>query len=268
MKYLRHLLTGTCLLIVSHCVAAAASGTEAGVYIGLFGGVGSSSSTGLQQRGEVYLNPPHSFPTLPIDAEGPMNSNQGIPVVGAHIGYEWNQWDIAPGWGLRPAIEVEGLYIGEHSPFGVMPVDPEFLGTQYVSVPMTTGVVLSNAVLILKTPYTDKLFPYLGFGAGAAFVSIDGSNSTNPSEPGINHFNSAPDASDRAFALQLKAGIKAEVYRHTYLFLEYRYLSVDPTSYCFGSTDYPGVHLPTTTWDVNLGRLEYNLFTVGLQYKF
>lgn len=268
MKHPRFLLISACLFVVSYCIAAGASETEAGPYVGIFGGVGSSSSTSLRQQGAVYLNPPNSSPTLPIDANGPINGNNGIPVVGAHVGYEWNQWDIAPGWGLRPAIEVEGLYIGEHSPLGVMPVEPESLGTQYVTIPMTTRGILSNAVLILQTPYSNKVFPYIGFGAGVAFVSIDGSNSTNPSEPGVNHFNSAPDASDRALALQLKVGIKAEVYKHTYLLLEYRYLSIEPTRYSFGSTDYPGVHLPTTTWDVNLGRQEYNLFTVGLQYKF
>jgi len=45
-------------------------------------------------------------------------------------------------------------------------------------------------------------------------------------------------------------------------------LSIDATSYKFGSTDYPGLHLPTATWHVNMGRQKYNLFVAGLQYKF
>ncbi|MDP0496530.1 MAG: outer membrane beta-barrel protein [Verrucomicrobiota bacterium JB024] len=268
LKYLRSLLIGVCSLAVNDCVAADTVETEAGPYIGIFGGVGSSPSTSLRQQGAVYLNPPNSFPMLPIDANGSTDGSNGIPVAGAHIGYEWDHWEIAPGWGLKPALELEGIYIGEHSPVGTMPVHPSFLGTQYVTVPITTGVVLPNAVLVLQTPYSDKIFPYFGLGAGGAFVSISGSDSANPSEPGINHFNSAPDASDFAFAWQLKAGIKAEIFKNTYLFLEYRYLSIDPTSYTFGSTDYPGVHLPTTSWNVNLGRQEYNLFITGLQYKF
>lgn len=56
----------------------------------------------------------------------------------------------------------------------------------------------------IETPYSNKVFPYIGVGAGVAFVSIKGLDSANPSEPGINHFNSDPDASDSAFAMQLK----------------------------------------------------------------
>lgn len=268
MKYIHSLLISACSLAASHCIAADASPSEAGLYIGVFGGFGSSASTSLRQLGTVYLNPPHSSPTLPVDADGSTNGNNGIPVAGMHVGYQWDHWEIAPGWGLQPAVELEGLYVGKHSPIGTMPVHPSFLGTQYVTIPITAGVALPNFVLTLKTPYSDKIFPYVGLGAGAAFSSITGSDSANPLEPGINHFNSDPDASDFAFSWQLKAGIKTEILKNTYLFVEYRYLFIDSTSYTFGSTDYPGLHLPTTSWNVNLGRQEFNLFVAGLQYKF
>lgn len=268
MKHTCPLLIFICSLTVNYCTAADASKSRAGLYIGIFGGLGSSSSTNLRQQGAVYLNPPHSFPTLPIDADGSTNDSNDIPVAGVHIGYQWDHWEIGTGWGLQPAVELEGLYIGRHTPLGTMPVHPSFLGTQYVTIPITTGVALPNFVLTLQTPYSDTIFPYVGLGAGASFVSINGSDSANPSEPGINHFNSDPDASDFAFSWQLKAGIKAEIFENIYLFLEYRYLFIDSTSYTFGSTDYPGAHLPTTSWNVNLGRQEFNLFITGLQYKF
>src|SRR5690606_7290349 len=119
-----------------------------------------------------------------------------------------------------------------------------------------------------KTPYSDRIFPYLGVGAGVAFTSVKGSDSANPSEPGINHFNSDPDASDTAFAMQFKVGVKGEISKNLYLFTEYRYLSISSTSYTFGSTDYPGVHLPTASWQVGMGRQHYNFVVAGLQYKF
>src|SRR5690606_20938403 len=112
------------------------------------------------------------------------------------------------------------------------------------------------------------VFPYIGIGAGMARLSIKGSDSANPSEPGINHFNSDPDASDTAFAVQLKAGFKGQISKNVRLFAEYRYLSINATDYKFGATDYPGVHLPTAPWHVDLGRQKYNLFVAGLQYKF
>ena len=131
---------------------------------------------------------------------------------------------------------------------------------------MTVGVVLANAVLTVQTPWSSRIFPDLGVGAGVARRSIQGANSTNPREPGINHFDSWPDASATAFALQFKAGVKGEVARNLLLFAEYRHLSINPTQYTFGETLPP--HLPTDPWTVSLGRQSYNLFVAGLQFRF
>lgn len=250
------------------CGSALAAGPAAGdqgAYVGAFGGLGASIATSMQQKGQV-LNLPRP---LPINASGSTGSSTRVSLGGVQLGYEWGRWDLGQSrWGLRPALELEGFYIGKHTLTGEMPVIPRALGTQYVSTPMTAGVVLANAILNIKTPYSDKIFPYLGAGIGTAFLSIKDADSANPSEPGINHFNSDPDASKSAFAMQLKAGIKGELRKNLYLFTEYRYLSIDATSYTFGATDYPGLHLPTTAWRFNLGRQHYNLFVAGLQYRF
>jgi opacity protein-like surface antigen len=110
-----------------------------------------------------------------------------------------------------------------------MPIAPGVLGTQEVTLPMTVGVVLATAVLTVQTPWSSRIFPDLGVGAGVARLSIQGANSTNPSEPGINHFDSGPDASATAFAMQFKAGLKGEVARNLHLFAEYRHLTLNPT---------------------------------------
>lgn len=264
--------TSSLLLVLTSFLAAetgfaADASSEQGAYIGLFGGFGWASSASLQQRGAVHL--PAEFRYLPINARGYTGSGTRVTVGGAHVGYEWNRWNLGTSkWSLKPGAELEGIYLGKHTPIGEMPVTPRFLGTQYVTIPMTATVLLANATLTLQTPYSGKILPYIGLGAGAAFTSIKGSDSANPSEPGINHFNSDPDASDSAFALQFKAGIKGEIYENLSLFAEYRHLSIDATSYTFGSTNYPGEHFPTTTWHVNQGRQKYNLFVAGLQYKF
>lgn len=241
--------------------------SEPSAYIGLFGGHGAASSTSLQQKGAVLL--PSPLPPLPINASGNTGGNTHVSLAGIQAGYEWSALDLGDSkWALKPALELEGIYLGKHSPQGTMPVIPRALGTQYVTIPMTAGVFLANAVFSLQTPYSSKVFPYIGAGAGVAVVSIKDSDSANPSEPGINHFNSDPNASDSALALQFKAGIKGEITKNLSLFAEYRYLSIYSTSYNFGSTDYPGVHFPTKRWHVNLGRQNYNLFVAGLQYKF
>ncbi len=257
-----------CPLVAGSCFAADAAASREGWYIGLFGGFGKSDSTSLRQQGEVFLAPPHQHPRLPIDADGRTGSSD-LAFGGGHVGYEWDRWQLGSGWRLRPAAEFEGMYLGTNTPTGEMPVTPAFLGTQYVTIPMTAGVFLANAVFTIQTPYSEKVVPYVGAGIGVAVISIEGSDSANPGEPGINHFNSDPDASDSAFAVQLKAGVKIEIHPKVSLFLEYRYLSVDSTNYTFGATDYPwDVHLPTTSWDVDLGRMDYNLFLAGLQYRF
>lgn len=264
----RHVSAVVCSLVAGSCFAAEAAGDGAGFYIGVFGGVGESAAMDLRQRGAVLLNSPHAFPRLPIDADGATGKSNDIRVSGGHVGYEWAGRNLGHGWRLKPAAELEVVYVGSYSPVGEMPVTPAALGTQYVTIPMSAGLVLANAVFTFQTPYSNKVSPYLGVGVGVAFVSIDGSDSANPSEPGINHFNSDPDASDTAFALQFKAGIRSEVHRNLYLFIEYRHVYIDATRYKFGATDYPGVHLPTVAWDVDLGSQRYDLFVVGLQYRF
>ncbi|NYT85612.1 outer membrane beta-barrel protein [Pusillimonas harenae] len=245
------------------CLAEASG--EPGFYMGVFGGLGSAASASMQQKGAVHLN---QHLSLPINARGATGDTR-VGMGGVQAGYDWGRRGLGGGkWGLKPAVEIEGFYIARHTAVGEMPVTPRFLGTQYVYFPTSTGVVLANAVLTFKTPYSDKVFPYLGVGAGAAFISVKNSDSANPSEPGINHFNSDPDASSTAFAMQFKVGVKGQLSRHLYLFTEYRYLSISSTSYTFGPTDYPGLHLPTASWDVGLGRQRYSFVVAGLQYKF
>lgn len=258
-----------CSLAANICSGSSPLAEREGMYIGVFGGGGRASPTDLQQRGAVFLNPPNRLPFLPVNAQGSTGtSSRDVAVGGAHLGYEWRLRDLDSNWSLTAAAELEGLYLGSYSPTAEMPVRPRFLGTQYVTFPLTAGVLLTNAVFNLRTPWSDKLRPYVGAGIGVAFVSVRGSDSQNPSEPGINHFNTDRDASDSALAFQFKAGLKSEIHRNLYLTLEYRYLHIDPTSYIFGSTNYPGVHLPTTSWHVDLDRQQYHLVTAGLQYKF
>jgi opacity protein-like surface antigen len=247
----------------------AASEDHEGFYLGAFGSIGANGSSGLQQRGAVLLPPSSPLPRLPVDARGSTN-RKDVVAGGLHVGYEWSRWNLDSDsrWGLKPAAEIEGLFLGKHSPMGEMPVIPRALGTQYVTIPMTASVFTANAVFTIQTPYSERVLPYVGVGIGVASLSIHGADSANPSEPGINHFNSDPDASDTAFALQLKVGVKSEIYKNLSLFAEYRHLSIYSTSYTFGATDYPGLHFPTTPWHVNLGHLQYNLFVMGLQYKF
>lgn len=251
--------------VVAPAQAQEATTRSPGFYAGVFGGAGAAIAHSLQQRGAVHVNERFS---LPINAKGSTENSTSVGLGGLQFGHEWDAMSLGDSLKVRPALELEAVYIGKHSPTGVMPVIPRALGTQYVTVPLKAGLILANAVFTFDTPWSDRLFPYLGLGAGAARISIRGADSFNPMEPGINHFNSDPDASDTAFAMQLRAGFKIQVSRQLQLFTEYRHLTIAPTRYTFGATDYPGLHLPTADWRVDLGRRKYNLFVAGLQYRF
>lgn len=254
-----------CGFAASVCWAADDSGAP-GAYIGLFGGLGSAASTGARQQGGFYLPGPLKT-RVNVDANGQTGGPTPVGLLGLQAGYEWQRLPLGPSdWALKPAVELEGLYIGKHTPVGDMPITPGVLGTQFVTLPTTVGVLLANVVFTFQTPYSGRIFPYLGVGAGMARVWIQGANSTNPSEPGVNHFDSGSDASASAFAMQFKAGLKGEVAKNLLLFAEYRYLSINSTGYTFGSTLPP--HFPTDTWQVSLGPQTYNLFVAGLQVRF
>ena len=236
-----------------------------GAYVGAFGGVGALGAASMRQVGTVIT--PDPFPDINVDARG---SSDGVvaPVAGLRLGYRFGQSEpTQSGWALGIAVEIEGLYLSAR-PKGVLDIDPQALGTQYVTLPLGSGALFVNAVFDLHTPHSDTIVPYAGVGAGYAVVVVNGSNSTNPSEPGINHFNSGPDASASALALQARIGLRAKVGGNWSVFTEYRHVHVAPTDFTFGKTDYPDEHLPTTKWNVDLGAQSYNLWVTGIDYHF
>ena len=238
---------------------------DRGLYLGAFGGGGVSNNDGFNQRGTAFapLGP------ISVNAVGSADSNTAT-IGGLHVGYEWPGWRLGKegsGWGLLPAAELEGYYLGS-TQSGQLTSNDIIPNRRFkVSLPMDTGVFLTNAVLTLHTPYT--VHPYIGGGVGAAFVSISGADSEqlNPPEPGINHFNSNPDTSSWSFQAQAKAGFRAEIAEHWSLFAEYRFLYIAPTDYTFGETVDP-THVPTSPWDVHFGAMFYNMAVAGLGYSF
>lgn len=234
-------------------------------YAGVFGGVGVLGTVSMRQVGTVIT--PHPFPDINVDAKGSADSVVA-PVVGVQLGHEFQRWAVSSSGGsIAMAAEVEGLYLAA-DPEGELDIEPYLLGTQYVSLPVHVGAVLLNAVFSLRTSHPAAIIPYAGVGAGYGAVFIDGSNSTNPSEPGINHFNSQPDASSGGLALQAKIGMKAGISSSWTVFTEYRHIHIAATDYTFGDTDYPEEHLPTTKWSVDLGEQNYDLWVLGVSFRF
>lgn len=243
-----------------------ASSMGRGFYLGAFGGGGVSNNGTIVQNGTAFL----SSGALSVSAVGKPTDSAAM-VGGLHLGYEWPGWRLGKegsGWGLLPAAELEGYYLGTTQSGRLDNATPRIPGHAFdTTFPLNMGVFLSNAVLTLDTPY--GVHPYLGGGVGAAYVSVSGADSlqVTPAEPGINHFNSDSNAASWALAAQAKTGLRFDIAPNWWLFTEYRLLYVGPTNYTFGSTVYP-THSRTTSWNVTLGSMYYNIAVAGVGFNF
>lgn len=240
-------------------------------YLGGFGGWGSFNDFQVTQSGVAMFSPTLNAigiggltEPLAVDAVGTTGSNS-VGFGGIHLGYEW----MIPAWGVTPAIELEGIYFSktfeaDMDNSSIVLAEHDFDGT----FPTKTGVVLINGILQLDCFRMSRLHPYIGFGLGAAILSINGADSlqTNAPEPGVNHFNSNEDSSDWTFAAQAKAGLRYAFSEHWQLFAEYRFLYLGNTEFTFGSTYYPA-HVPTTSWKVDFRDMYANAGAIGIEFK-
>ena len=271
----------------------AAEKTQRGLYLGLFGGGSTSDSSDFTQSGVAFKREPidqHNY-DLSVDVKGSSGSQTGA-LGGLHVGYEFSEilmCNAYSGWGLRPAVELEGYYLGT-SKSGTLSNPQTELGVpvgggDYHNIPagdhvfkdsfnLDMGILLANSVFTFKTPWASNIFPYIGGGVGAAITSISGADSaqygpgTPELSPYINHFNSNTNASSSSFATQAKVGIRAEILDHVSVFAEYRYLYVSATNHTFGSTVYPGIHAETTAWDSHFGSTNFHSGVLGIEYGF
>lgn len=269
-------------------------------YIGAFGGLSASGNNKVTQSGVAYRFVGQQFQgqTTPTDEDynlfvnvaGRAQAKTG-GIAGLHAGYKWGEFQMGKnaGWGMHPAVELEGYYLGTKTsgsllnpqlepavlPDGTVAASHSIAAGQHLfgdSFNLNMGVFLVNSVFTLKSPLSEKLLPYVGAGMGVAYNSMSSANSAQigpyaENSPYINHFNSDPNASNSVFAAQAKAGIRAEITDHISLFGEYRYLYISPTSYTFGSTQYPNQHPNTSLWSVNFGSMNLNAGVFGIEYS-
>jgi opacity protein-like surface antigen len=233
-----------------------------GLYLGVFGGGGTSSGSDVTQRGTVFF-PEVTGGPLAVNATGQTESS-GVGLFGLQVGHEWSRGR------LLAALELEGLRLPGHTRRANLANSTDRLVEQSFddSFKMNNTVVLGNLVLSVPTHYSG-VTPYIGGGIGFARVDIKGADSTqtNPAEVGINHFNSGTDSSAWTFAYQAKAGVRVAIGDNAYVFGEFRYLYVDATDQNFGSTAYP-THAPTTEWSVRFDGTSYYVGTIGIGMSF
>jgi opacity protein-like surface antigen len=243
--------------------------TKGWAYTQLFGGVGGTGSTAVQQQGVAFF-PDSAGGALSVNAAGTAAS-QTLGMGGVTFGYQFSERCGALGrsWGIRPAAEFEVFYLGVTRDAVLPAPSPRLPEHNFVDkFPTNSAVFLANVVFNIRTPW-ERVSPYVGFGIGTTYQSISGADSlqTAPPEAGVNHFNSIPHATDWGFTTQLKAGVRFDLTDRVWIFSEYRLLTVDSTQFTFGSTQY-ATHPPTTPWNVNFGRTNQNMVVAGVGLRF
>ena len=240
---------------------------ERHLYVSAFGGWGSFYADSINQSGVEFFSESEGGP-LSVDANGD-GSHSTAHMLGMNIGYKFSELSpTAASWHFTPAIELESYYVtGTQSSNNLVNNTDRLEARAFdATYPMDTGVFLLNGVLNLSHGES-KIHPYAGLGVGLAFVSIEGATATqtDPSEPGINDYNSNQNASSWTFAAQTKLGVSYEVSERANIFLEYRFLYLAPSDYTFGNTQY-STNVVTTDWDVSVGDMYYNMLVVGVQF--
>ena len=238
------------------------------LYIGAFGGGIYSNSIEMSQMGTALFSEITDKGPLAVEARGHAKKN-GTGFGGVQFGYEWSRClgGTCPSWVVAPTAELEGYWLRRHIKGHLMnSTDTDRLPEHDFldSFHMTQGVYLANLILSLNNTW--GLSPYVGAGVGTTRISLHGADSLQvaPVEAGINHFNSSTSDSSWAFAAQVKAGLRYNIWKF-HVFGEYRYLFVDSSNYIFGSTVYP-IHAHTTPWNVKFQNIKYNAFVFGIQF--
>jgi len=144
------------------------------------------------------------------------------------------------------------------------------------SMKLNGAVFMANGVFTYETHSMIK--PYVGVGVGFAYLNMSSAQSlqTSPASGSyemagpvpVNHFNSNQEDSTFVFAAQTKLGLRAALSEKISAFGEYRLLHLDSADYTFGSTNYPGLHSPTSVWNVSNGSMNIQNIVVGIDYAF
>ncbi len=241
------------------------------LYMGVYGGGGSMmSGVDLTQLATALYDTSHGGP-IAVNATG-VSQSSGFWLVGANIGYNWFTKPLSQtGFNISPSIELEGLYIGQHTITGPYQNNtysrlPEHI-FQLV-LPIDIGVALVNMVFDFNHKNYPKLHGYLGLGWGAAIPSIANAKAYQiiPAEPGVNHFSGDPSDTALAFAAQPKIGLLFDCNSRVSVFGEYHFLYLSNTDYQFGST-IAGGHVATTDWLLKMGPQLFNIGIFGIRFK-
>jgi opacity protein-like surface antigen len=224
---------------------AATPESDAGFYIAAYGGSQFSTDYGNNRQTSSSLFANGGTNTT-------IHSGWGA-VGGLKGGYNFNSFPISNFMSLRlqPAVEAEGLYIGDHSSASNLagPGSSEHFSTN-------SGDFFVNGILRFKN--SSIVTPYIGAGVGLQYFTSNGS--INEPSAGISARNL--DTSDVDFAAQALFGLDVAVAKHVSVFTEYKF--IDAIGVDGSASNVPG----GGSYHFKPDQLQQNLITAGVKYSF
>ena len=227
----------------------AVSSSDAGFYVAAYGGAQFDTDYGNnRQTADGDL-----FGTTGTGAK--INSGWG-GAAGVKFGYKFESFPISNFMSLRlqPAVEAEGLYIGDNSHAKDLagPGSSEHFSSN-------SGDFFINGILRFKN--STIVTPYVGVGAGLQYITTHGDISIPAA--GVNA--TGLDTSSLDFAAQALFGFDVAVTNHVTVFTEYKFIDAlgnDGTSY-----GVPGA-VGGGTYRFKPDQIQQNLITAGVKYEF
>ena len=294
------------LALASAAFAVVGSAHAEGLYVGAFGGFGRTDNQSVEQLGTAHKGYTHEDVyhayDLPVDQDGKNNSKSST-VFGGQLGYEF-----AAAGSIKPAIEVEGIYLSadqsaslanpdDEIPTNISEIidgvkssvtDAEDLaaveehGTLAAGVhtfgntsKLKVGLFMLNGVVNFDRG--SKLVPYVGAGVGMAVLHQDQAVSLQTGPGGVEQSAAAGEAvnhlnsKDHATDFAFAAQAKAGV---RYQLTAKTSLFVEYRYINLAATEYTfgstvyADHAPTDAWIVKNGSMSLHNALVGIRFGF
>jgi opacity protein-like surface antigen len=225
-------------------ITQAAQESDNGFYIAAYGGANFDTWYG-DNRQTVTTGTGSTGST-----NVPLNSHWG-GAGGLKIGYDFVSFDTGfLGMRLQPAVEVEGLYIGEDKSHA----NNAFGGADSESISTNSADFFLNGILRFKN--NSIITPYVGIGIGGQYITEHG----QIAGPGGNLTGLV--TSDFDFAAQGLFGLDVQVCKHISIFSEYKFIDA------FG-TDAKNASIGgNSTYRFKPDQIQQNLITAGVKYTF
>jgi opacity protein-like surface antigen len=224
--------------------------SDAGFYVAAYGGAQFATNYGNQLQTD--------------DRSQQLISSGWGAVGGLKVGYNFESIPVNfMSLRLQPAVEAEGLYIGDNSHASNV-----FAASSSEHFSTDSGDFFVNGIIRFKN--SSIVTPYIGIGVGLQYFSMHAENDVNV--PGGGQFNFIPahtvavtgvDANDFDFAVQALFGLDVSICKHVSIFSEYKFVdafNTDATCNNYGATG--------STYHFRPDQIQQHLITAGVKYSF